>query len=214
MKKRLAILILMVLVVQLFTGCGVSVSQTEFQNLERRVEALEIEKEEQTEPETTISVAEFQELMARVQTLEEMDQAKESEVQAADAKELTSIVCNTWQAGFFKMELFDKMEDAAQNSVEIEVTTLQEKYYGVIADFYIPQEIEAVIKRYSTPSSGGKVLQGEITNKKISENMLVQLDEDASFRIFHDEYSTLMKDSIFYEVQYNGKTQYFAVELK
>lgn len=214
MNKRMVILVLVVLVVELLTGCGVSVSQTEFQNLAERIEALEMKKEAQAEPETTISVAEFQELMARVQTLEEMNQVKETEVQEAEAEELTSIVCNTWQAGFIKIELFDKMEDAVQNSVEIEVTTLQEEYKGILADFYIPEEVDAVIKRYSTPSSGGKVLQGEITNRKISENIFVQLDEDASFRIFHDEYSTLMKDSIFYEVQYNGKTQYFAVELK
>ena len=197
----------MVIVVDLLTGCGVT--QTEFQNLAGRVEALEAEKEMQTEPETTISVAEFQELMARVQALEEMDQAKETEIQEEE-QELTSIVCNTWQVGFFQMELFDKMEDAIENPVEIEVTALQEDYKGVLTDFYIPEEIDAVIKRYTTPSSGGKSLQSEITKGKISENITLQLDEK-SFEIFHDEYSTTMKDSIFYEVQYSGKTKYFAV---
>ena len=201
MKKRMEIFVLMLLLAGILTGC---VSDEDFKSLKRRVNYLEdsVEAiEKSLEEETMIDISEYREMLIRVEKLEKAI--------AQDKEEITSISCDIWQIGMFQMVLVDTEEEAIQNLVEIEISKIDSKRRsrGIFANFIITKEMGNVI-----------IKQQKELNMERELSKDEKLVTDGGYILYDYWLMPTVGDcyiyKVYFEVQGEGKTKYFAVELK
>ncbi len=188
MKKERILVVVVLIVSFLVTGCS---NGTENQEIRKKVQQLEENQEE---------------MQKKIEELEKKLQEEKLQEEKSKKEELKEISCNIWQVGLFNIKLSEDLQKAIEPGAPLRVNAkkVKETLKTLSPDFYISKTgIKNVkITRHAAPSAGRELAK----------------DEDSSIFIFHDEYLTEVQDTIVYEISYEenstAKTKFFAVEVQ